>query len=337
MALSREAEKILPALDAELRRQVTRYDETRARPLQDMLMYHMGWKGKGAGGRATGKRIRPLIASLACASAGGRWRDALPASAALEIVHNFSLVHDDIQDDSPMRRGRPALWTLYGTPQAINVGDALLMIANEAVLDLQKTFPLTTVFQVAAILDRACLDLARGQFMDLRHQTSKRFPIAAYWAMVDGKTAALIAACTQIGAVLGGASKRVAERYRAFGRLLGLAFQVKDDILGIWGDEGVTGKSAAIDLVEGKLSLPVLYGLNKGGRFAARWRRGNIRPSDATALRRLLTEEGAYAYAAAQEKRLTGEAQRTLLSLKPRGSAGEALVELTGLLLARKS
>lgn len=337
MALKTEAGKILPAVEKELRRQVSRLDAPSTRAFHEMIRYHMGWKVTGAHRQTAGKRIRPLICVLSCASAGGRWREALPAAAALEIVHNFSLVHDDIEDNSPTRRGRPALWTKYGTPMAINAGDALLTIADEAILDLQKDFSPDTVVEAARLLQAACLDLTRGQFLDLAHQSARQLSIRSYWPMVEGKTAALLAACTQIGALLGGATTRLSEKYRKFGRLLGLAFQVKDDILGIWGNEAVTGKSTVSDLAEGKLSLPVLYGLSRNGLFATRWRNKDARQEKTGELRQLLTEEGAYTYSVNQGKRLTEQAQLTLRSLRPQGAAGAALIELADQLLARES
>jgi geranylgeranyl diphosphate synthase type I len=269
---------------------------------------------------------------------GGRWRAAVPGAAALEIAHNFSLVHDDIQDNSPTRRGRPALWKKYGSPMAINAGDALLAIANAAILDLRNSFPDSAVIAAGAILQATCLDLTRGQYLDLEHQGTRHLSLRGYWEMVGGKTAALLSASTQIGALLGGASRSVYQRYGEFGRLLGLAFQVQDDILGIWGNETLTGKSAASDLAEGKLSLPVLYGIRKNARFARL--RGVTPPrakADIARLRNVLQDEGAYSYSVSQGRRLTNQAQLALSRLKPRGTAGAALAELTDQLLGREN
>jgi len=328
---------MLPAIEQELRRQIKRLDAGATRPFHDMLAYHMGWThGKGATARA-GKRIRPLLLLLVSDAAGSRWKDALPAAAAMEIIHNFSLVHDDIQDNSPTRRGRPALWTLHGSALAINAGDALLTIANQAMLDLEKRYPPAVVVEAARILQDACLDLTRGQYLDLSHQDTNRLTLRNYWTMIGGKTAALLSACTEIGAILGGAGGKWRAGYREFGRLLGAAFQVQDDILGIWGDESATGKSAAIDLAEGKLSLPVVYGLRQRGRFARSWTNARTRPKRTTALRHMLEKEGAYDYSARQARRLTNQALAQLRSLRPQGPAGAALAELTEQLLGRQT
>jgi geranylgeranyl diphosphate synthase type I len=156
-----------------------------------------------------------------------------------------------------------------------------------------------------------------------------------YWPMVAGKTAALLSACCHIGALLGGADEARQEAYRSFGHYLGLAFQVQDDILGIWGDETLTGKSAASDLVEGKNSLPVLAGLSAHGRFAARWKQGPIRPNEVEEVARLLTSEGGYATAYEAARQMTDLALLNLQEAEPQGEAGEALFELADRLLNR--
>jgi geranylgeranyl pyrophosphate synthase len=184
-------------------------------------------------------------------------------------VHNFSLVHDDIQDNSDKRRGRPTLWTKWGMPQAINTGDGLFVLSNLAVSDLAENYLADTALRAARALHETCLDLTRGQYMDISYEDRLDLDEDDYWPMITGKTAALLAGCCQMGAILGGAAPASEAAYRDFGLALGLAFQVQDDILGIWGDEAVTGKSAASDLLEGKKSLPVLYGLGKNGPFAA--------------------------------------------------------------------
>ena len=265
MSLKEQTEQMLPAIEAKLQRQVARLDQPFIQPFHEMLTYHMGWTGEGAGREATGKRIRPLLTLLVVSASGGEWLHAIPAAAAVELVHNFSLAHDDIQDNSPKRRGRPTLWTKCGAPMAINAGDALLGLANQAMLDLSQNYPAQAVVKATRVLQDTCLELTRGQYLDMAYENRSDLSITDYWSMIEGKTAALLSACTQIGAILGGVNETTIEQFRLFGRNLGLAFQIQDDILGIWGDESLTGKSAASDLVEGKNSLPVLYGISKKG------------------------------------------------------------------------
>lgn len=334
------------AIETELKRQVARLDEPRTKLFHEMLTYHMGWTGEGAGPQAAGKRIRPLIALLSVASinnkkkngnnSGSNWLHAVSLAASIELVHNFSLVHDDIQDNSELRRGRKTAWVKWGAPMAINVGDALFVIANQAALDLKVHYPAEMVVRSAEILNNICLQLTQGQYLDMSYEERTDLKIEDYWPMIGGKTSALLSACTQIGALLGYANEEKIELYRQFGYTLGLAFQVQDDVLGIWGDESVTGKSAASDLVEGKNSLPVLFALEKNGEFAKRWQQGPISQAEVGAVATLLEKEGGKAYADKMSAELTEKALGYLDQADPQGEAGEAIRGLANMLLKRK-
>lgn len=336
MSLAQFANQMLPAIEAELQRQIARLNEPHTRSFYEMLTYHMGWSGEGAGPEATGKRIRPLMALLVTASCSADWTPALPAAAAVELVHNFSLVHDDIQDHSEKRRGRPAVWTKWGAPMAINVGDALFVLSNQAIIDLQPHYSAETVLQVAKTMHETCLDLTRGQFLDMAYQDRNDLRVEDYWPMIAGKTAALLTACCHIGAILAGADSTLQDAYRSYGYALGLAFQIQDDILGIWGNEVLTGKSTASDLLEGKKSLPVLYGLNAKGKFAQRWQQGPISPAEVPGLAEVLASEGAYEYTHALSRQMIAMALTHLREADPQGEAGLALMELTNKLVQRE-
>jgi geranylgeranyl diphosphate synthase, type I len=326
---------LLSSIEAELQRQISRLDAPRTKPFHGMLTYHMGWTGEGAGPEATGKRIRPLLVLLSTSACGPDWQSALPAAAAVELVHNFSLVHDDIQDNSEKRRGRPTTWVKWGMPMAINVGDALFVMSNQAIVDLKENYAAEIVVEAAEILHNTCLDLTRGQFLDMSYEERNDLAVEDYWPMIAGKTAALLSACCHIGALLGGGDEAKQDAYRAFGHYLGLAFQVQDDILGIWGNEALTGKSAASDLIEGKNSLPVLAGLGAKGKFAARWKQGPIRADEVQELARLLASEGGYETATDAAKQMTDLALTSLREADPQGEAGDALFELADRLLKR--
>jgi len=327
--------ELLPAIESELQRQVARLDQPRTRPFHEMLTYHLGWTGEGAGHETAGKRIRPLLVLLTTAACGANWQFALPAAAAVELVHNFSLVHDDIQDNSPKRRGRPTLWVKWGAPMAINAGDALFVIATQAILELAQSHPAGSVVRAAAILSATCLELTRGQYLDMSYEDRHDLAVEDYWPMIAGKTAALLSAGCHIGALLGGGDESKREAYRAFGHYLGLAFQVQDDILGIWGDEAMTGKSTASDLVEGKNSLPILYGIRQNGKFAARWKRGDIQPAEVNEVAQTLSDEGGYQYAQEQAQQWTERALHNLEAAQPQGQAGRELIGLAHKLLKR--
>jgi geranylgeranyl diphosphate synthase type I len=265
------------------------------------------------------------------------WKQALPVAASIELIHNFSLVHDDIQDGSDLRRGRLTVWKKWGMPQAINAGDALFILAHMALLEAKEAFPLEIALQAGTIVNDACLALSSGQFMDISYEKRTDLVTEDYWPMISGKTAALLSACTQVGASLAGADESAQENYRCFGHYLGLAFQVQDDYLGIWGDSALTGKSTESDLVAGKKSLPVLFGLSKNGAFAKRWAEGSIHFDEVGPLSEQLATEGAKLFSQEAADQMTDLALQSLRAAEPQGDAGEALFDLAHMLLNRKA
>jgi len=329
-------QKYLPAIEAELKLSLSGIDTPLYQELHHMMAYHLGWEGPGAGPLARGKRIRPILVLLTAAAASGEWTPALPAAAGVELIHNFSLLHDDIEDNSPLRRGRPTAWKKWGVPQAINTGDSMFILAHLALLRLAETTTPTITLVATQILQQTCLRLTQGQYLDIAYEARPGLTLDDYWPMVTGKTAALIAACTELGAVVAAANESTCSAYRKFGLNLGLAFQVLDDLLGIWGDAAQIGKSNASDLVAGKKSLPVLYGLENQGDFATRWAQGPITPAEVPALASQLAAEGARDYAQQVADRLTQEALGALEQANPQGKSGEALSELAGQLLNRQ-
>lgn len=315
---------MLPAVEQALKDALQTANTSGQEALYSMMSYHLGWEGEGAGPRATGKRVRPTLLLLSCAAAGGDWRPALPAASAVELLHNFSLVHDDIQDNSDTRRGRPTLWSLYGAAQAINAGDAMFALAHISLETLNDS-----IYAAAAkLLPRTSLQLTQGQYLDLAYENAQQLTVDAYWPMIWGKTAMLIRACTQLGALVAGISGLQLKAYITFGEKLGLAYQVHDDLLGIWGDPDEMGKSAHSDLLSGKKSLPVLYALQKDGEFAKRWKDGGVPETEVKQYADLLRKEGAEEFTKREAERLTSEALQALDSAKPQPEAGQALVEL---------
>jgi len=330
-----DIQPLLSSVELELQKQVSRLDQPNTKSFHEMLTYHMGWTGEGAGPEATGKRIRPLLVLLTTAASGGDWEKALPAAAAVELVHNFSLVHDDIQDNSPKRRGRDTAWVKWGAPMAINIGDALFVQSSQAIMDLKENHSPDIIVKAAEILHNTCLELTRGQFLDMSYEKRTDLTPDDYWPMIAGKTAALLSVCCHLGALLGGADETKQDSYRSFGQYLGLAFQVQDDILGIWGNEAVTGKSAASDLVEGKNSLPVLAGLAANKKFAKRWQEGPIHAFEVEEMAKLLATEGGYESAHNASVQMTELALLNLREADPQGEAGDALFDLAEKLLKR--
>jgi len=335
MTLQQFSDEYLPAIETELQQSVGIARDHHYQGLYEMLAYAMGWEGEGAGPKARGKRVRPSLVLLTTASAGGEWKKALPAAAAVELVHNFSLIHDDIEDNSPLRRGRPTVWKIWGISQAINTGDTMFTLAQLAVSRLKETTSPTITLQATQLIQDTCLHLTQGQFLDISYEDRTDLTIEDYWPMVSGKTAALIAACTELGALVADVDEKTRTAYRNFGRNLGLAFQALDDYLGIWGDAELTGKSVASDLVEGKKSLPVLYGLGKNAAFAERWRQGSITQEEVPDIAQQLENEGGRSFTKNEAERLTAHALQDLEDADPQGEVGDALAELANKLLKR--
>jgi geranylgeranyl diphosphate synthase type I len=231
--------------------------------LYEMVRYHLALDGRGANG---GKRIRPLLGLLAYASIAGDHQRALPGAAAAELGHNFSLVHDDIEDGDTERRHRPTLWALHGVPQAINAGDTLFSLSRIALHRLTDLgFSDAKVLRLMRLFDETCLALCEGQYIDIAtSESDELMSVDAYFDMIGRKTAALIAASIEAGALLATDDDAVIARYRAFGWALGIAFQLNDDLLGIWGAEQTTGKHAS-DVAHKKKTLPVIYAVEHAG------------------------------------------------------------------------
>ena len=225
--------------------------------LYEMVRYHLALDGSGASG---GKRMRPLLGLLAYASITGEHRRALPGAAAVELGHNFSLVHDDIEDGDTERRHRATLWTIHGVPQAINAGDALFSLSRIALHRLTDLgFSDRTVLRLMRLYDETCLALCEGQYIDIHSSASDELmSVELYFDMIGRKTASLIAASIEAGALLATDDEDVIARYRGFGWALGLAFQLNDDLLGIWGAEQATGKEPS-DVAHRKQTLPIIY------------------------------------------------------------------------------
>lgn len=223
-----------------------------------MIAYHMGWIDRdGQPARSSpGKLIRPALCLWACQACGSPPQGALDAAAALEYVHNFTLVHDDIQDGDRERRGRETVWAVWGLAQGINAGDALFARAF-ATLTKRGPYPDRQLRATRLIADTVTV-VVEGQSQDLRFEGKPDTTLRAYLRMVRAKTGVLIGASLEAGAVMAGADDVVARRLAGAGELLGIAFQMRDDWLGTWGDSTVTGKSSSGDLDRGKVTFAVV-------------------------------------------------------------------------------
>jgi len=207
-----------------------------------ILRYHLGWQDihGAAADEGAGKGLRPVLVLAACEFAGGDWRRALPAAAAIELIHNFSLIHDDIQDKDETRRGRATAWTVFGVHQAIAGGNAMRVAGGQIIRALaEAALPASTVLAAADVLTARYLEMVEGQYLDVSFEDSDGVTTDAYIDMISRKTGALVDCAMYIGALIATGDSRTAESFGACGRRPALAFQVRHDLLGIWGDPAV--------------------------------------------------------------------------------------------------
>lgn len=205
-----------------------------------------------------GKRLRPRIAMLVAEAVGGSAEAAAPAAAAIELLHNFTLIHDDIQDRSPNRRHRPTVWRVWSDAQAINAGDALFAISQLSLLDSAQYVSWEAMLTLIAEFNRSTIDIVRGQVQDLNNEGRREVTPDDYLEMIGGKTAAILRYSAWAGAMVGGTDRATADRIGELGMSIGMGFQIRDDMLGIWSPAEETGKEAADDLRRRKQSLPAL-------------------------------------------------------------------------------
>jgi geranylgeranyl diphosphate synthase, type I len=311
--------------------------ETLPGALRQIAGYHFGWcdrDGRAVAG-ASGKAIRPALVLLSAEAVGADPTTALPAAVAVELVHNFSLLHDDVMDGDRTRRHRATAWTVYGVGPAILAGDALLALA----FDVLAASGHPATHEGGQLLHGAVQELLDGQSADLAFEARSEVELRECVGMARGKTGALLGCACALGATFGGASWDRVGRFREFGERLGLAFQFVDDLLGIWGDPAVTGKPVHADLRQRKKSLPVVAALTSGtpaGRELAALYSG-APPSGADLVRaaELVDEAGGRDWSQAQADDLLGQALHHLRAAHP---VAAPAAELTGLaaLVARR-
>ncbi|WP_019630110.1 family 2 encapsulin nanocompartment cargo protein polyprenyl transferase [Actinomadura atramentaria] len=304
--------------------------------MRGIAEYHFGWRD-AAGGPAdapAGKAVRPALAFLAAEAVGGGAADAVPAAVAIELAHNFSLLHDDVMDGDTERRHRATAWSLFGATPAVLAGDALLACAVEGLAADTVGGPAVRTF------GRAVRELVEGQSADISFERRADVTLAECEAMAAKKTGALIGGACALGAIFGGGSPARVARLRGFGERVGLAFQIVDDLLGIWGDAAVTGKPVHSDLVNRKKSLPVVAALTSGtseaAELAALYHRAEpLAAPDAARAADLVARAGGRAWANARAAELRAEALTELDAAAPAPSVRDDLAELARLLTDR--
>lgn len=324
---------------------IARLDDTSAA----IASYHLGWTDAGGaptpgGGGGGGKAVRPALATLSAQAAGAAAQVGIPGAVAVELVHNFSLVHDDVMDGDTERRHRPTVWAVWGATSAILTGDALLALAQEVLLDSASPHRAAA----ARLLAEATRHLIRGQVQDVAFEQRQDVTVAECLDMVSGKTGALLSASAAIGAVLAGAPAEVVDALSTFGAQLGVAFQLVDDLLGIWGDPENTGKPVFSDLRSRKKTLPVTYALTHGGpagRELAGWlsrqsdARRPSRQSDTGEARAadLIEAAGGRDWAAAEARRRVVAATDALAAVPIPTGPREELIAIAHFIVAREA
>jgi len=302
-----------------------------------MMRYALGWVDEQDNpiDHPGGKRLRPTLLLLCAEAAGGDWQAALPAAAAVELLHNFSLIHDDIQDNSALRHNRPTVWKVWGAPNAINAGDALFTMAYVALADVTANVSAETAVNLWQRFNRTNLELTRGQHLDMRFERQSIVSTDDYISMITGKSAALLAASAAFGALIARSDPDLADLYAEFGINIGIAFQVRDDILGIWGDPSVTGKSAATDIISQKKSLPVLYGLERSEELRSLYAQQQLSTQDVAQVIRLLDASQAQTYTRDLETMYYNNAMAALEKAQPLTEPGGMLREFVTALFQR--
>jgi geranylgeranyl diphosphate synthase type I len=300
--------------------------------------YHFGWwdeQGRpvGTGG---GKALRPTLTLLAAEVVGGSASAAVPAAVAVELAHDFSLLHDDVMDGDVTRRHRPTAWTVFGRNAAILAGDALLALA----FDVLATSGHPDAQAGMRMISSAVQSLVHGQSLDVEFEERNDVALAECTGMARCKTGALLACATAIGALFGGGRPAQVDHLRAFGDELGLAFQLVDDLLGIWGDPEVTGKPVYSDLHNRKKSLPVVHALTsptEAGQELARLYHTD-RPLSGAEVERaaeLVERAGGRAWSQAQADDRLSRAVRRLRAADPAARPAEELTGLARLITRR--
>lgn len=235
-------------------------------PVYDMLRYYMGWVDvEGRPCVATeGKALRPTLCLFACEATGGSNADAMPAAVALEFIHNFSLIHDDIQDRDETRHHRKTLWAVWGIPKALVAGNVLRVIADSSLEQLlDQGVEVDRALGATSLLTEAYLQMIEGQYLDLSYEGRPDIGMSDYLDMISRKTGALIRCALNLGAYIGTRNDDTVKAFRKCGVSLGYVFQIIDDVLGVWGEEENTGKPVGADILRKKNSFPVVHAMSQ--------------------------------------------------------------------------
>lgn len=302
------------------------------------VRYHFGWtdaQGAALPEGSGGKGVRGALAVLSAEAAGAAPEVAVPGAVGVELIHNYSLIHDDIVDGDVERRHRPTVWKVYGTDNAVIIGDAVMALAFEVLL-AETTPPRAAA---TADLARANAAMIAGQSQDMTLHSRPSVSVADCWEMISLKTGALLAHAGAVGAILADAPAATVRALRRYGEEVGRGFQAADDLLGIWGRPEVTGKPAGNDLRERKRSLPVTVALNSrqagANELADLYSRDHLDEEDLARAALLIEELGGRSATAAAARRCMENALEAVASADVVPAAAAELADLAAFIVDR--
>ena len=318
----------------------------------DMLRYYMGWADEtGAPVNATtGKAVRPTLCLFGCEAVGGTVSQAIPAAVALEFIHNFSLVHDDIQDEDETRHGRKTIWAVWGKPKALVAGNVLRVVADSALHGLIPSgvarsarapgLDANRAVTAAQLLTEAYLEMIEGQYLDISFEGRHDIGMDDYRRMISRKTGALLRCSLNLGAAVGTDDAETVAAFRECGRALGYVFQIRDDVLGVWGQEDVTGKPVGADIRRKKNSYPVVYAMENAGdadgeRLSGIYQKDDLDETDVASVLEVMDRVGVREHAGTEVSQWADIAMQALAPIELSPPARQEIEEFTHFLMVR--
>jgi len=309
----------------------------------DMLRYYMGWADEnGKPIRASGgKAVRPTLCLFGCEAVGGAAALAMPAAVALELIHNFSLVHDDIQDEDETRRSRKTVWAVWGKPKALVAGNVMRVVADTSLHGLLDAgVDSERALAAAALLTEAYLEMIEGQYLDLAFEGRRDIGMDDYRRMISRKTGALLRCSLNIGAAIGARDAETVAAFRECGRALGYVFQIRDDVLGVWGEEELTGKPVGSDIRRKKNSYPVVYAMESaegddGETIAAIYDKPSVEDGDVERVLSIMDKIGVRERAGVEAGEWADLAMRALARVELPPDAKREMEDFTHFLMVR--
>ena len=309
----------------------------------NLVRYYMGWADeKGDPVEAmTGKAVRPTLCLFGCEAVGGSVSQAVPAAVSIEFIHNFSLIHDDIQDEDETRHNRKTIWAVWGKPKALVAGNVLRVVADTALQRLtDEGLEAARALTAVSLLTESYLEMTEGQYMDLSFEGRRDIGQQDYLSMISRKTGALIRCSLNLGAVVGTDDSATAAAFRECGRALGYVFQIRDDLLGVWGEEEVTGKPVGADIRRKKGSYPIVCALEAADEHDAQvisdiYEKPEIEDRDVASVLEVMERIGVRDNAQAEANWWADAAMRSLEHVELSAESRREIEEFTHFLLVR--